>query len=123
MRWLMGDRIRFCLSFHDEVRYIVKDEYSNQAALAMHVTNLLTRAFCVSRLGLYDLPQSIAFFTSVEIDSILRKEAGNDCKTPSNPHGFSAGYSIEPGESVDIYEAVKRTGGDLSSWEWHKEGK
>lgn len=121
MRWLMSDKIRFCLSFHDEVRYIVKDEYADQAALAMHVTNLLTRAYCVSRLGLHDLPQSIAFFTSVEIDSILRKEAGSDCKTPSNEHGFSAGYSIHPGESVDIYEAVKRTGGDLSSWEWHRE--
>lgn len=123
MRWLMGDRIKFCLSFHDEVRYIVKDEYANQAALAMHITNLLTRSFCVSRLGLQDLPQSIAFFTSVEIDSILRKEAESDCKTPSNPHGFSVGYSIKTGESVDIYEAVKRAGGDLSSWEWHNDKK
>jgi DNA polymerase gamma 1 len=121
MRWLMGDRIRFCLSFHDEVRYIVKDEYANQAALAMHVTNLLTRSFCISRLGLQDLPQSVAFFTSVEIDQILRKEAESDCKTPSNQHGFSAGYSIKPGESVDIYEAVKRVGGDMSSWNWHKD--
>jgi len=121
MRWLMGNRIRFCLSFHDEVRYIVKDEHANHAALAMHVTNLLTRSFCVSRLGLQDLPQSIAFFTSVEIDQILRKDAENDCKTASNPHGFSGGYSIKPGESVDVYEAVKRVGGDLSAWEWHKE--
>lgn len=123
MRWLMGDRIRFCLSFHDEVRYIVKDEYADQAALAMHVTNLLTRSFCVSRLGLEDLPQSIAFFTSVEIDSILRKDAESDCKTPSNQHGFSGGYSIKAGESVDVYEAVKRAGNDLSSWEWHKDQK
>jgi DNA polymerase gamma 1 len=123
MRWLMGDRIRFCLSFHDEVRYIVKDEFADQAALAMHVTNLLTRSFCVSRLGLQDLPQSIAFFTSVEIDQILRKEAESDCKTPSNPHGFSTGYNIQPGQSVDICEAVKRAGNDLLKWEWHKNNK
>jgi DNA polymerase gamma 1 len=116
MRWLMGDKIRFCLSFHDEVRYIVKEEHANQAALAMHVTNLLTRSFCVSRLGFDSLPQSIAFFTSVEIDKILRKEAENDCKTPSNQHGFSGGYSIKPGESVNIYEAVERAGNDISSW-------
>lgn len=49
MRWLMKDNIRFCLSFHDEVRYIVKEEYAYKAALAMHLTNLLTRSFCVSR--------------------------------------------------------------------------
>lgn len=114
MRWLMGDKIKFCLSFHDEVRYIVKEEDANKTALAMHVTNLLTRSFCVSKLGFNDLPQSIAFFTSVEIDDILRKEAGNDCNTPSNPHGFSKGYSIQSGESVDIYEAIKRVGNDLS---------
>jgi DNA polymerase gamma 1 len=49
MRWLMGPKIRFCLSFHDEVRYLVADEHCYEAALAMHVTNLLTRAFCASR--------------------------------------------------------------------------
>lgn len=116
MRWLMGEKVKFCLSFHDEVRYIVKEEYANEAALAMHVTNLLTRAYCVSRLGVQDLPQSIAFFTSVEIDTILRKDAENDCKTPSNPYGFSGGYGIKPGESVDIYEAIKRVGNDLTNF-------
>lgn len=50
MRWLMGaDRVRFCLSFHDEVRYLVREEDAGRAALAMHVTNLLVRAFCVQR--------------------------------------------------------------------------
>lgn len=49
MRWLMKDKIRFCLSFHDEVRYIVKDEDAYKAALAMHLTNLLVRSFCSSR--------------------------------------------------------------------------
>lgn len=114
MRWLMGNKIKFCLSFHDEVRYIVKDEFADQTALAMHVTNLLTRSFCVARLGLKDLPMSVAFFTSVEIDTILRKDAENDCKTPSNPHGFSGGYGIKGGESIDIYEAIKRVGNDLN---------
>lgn len=49
MRWLMNDNIRFCLSFHDEIRYIVKEEHAYKAAVAMHLTNLLTRSFCVKR--------------------------------------------------------------------------
>uniref|UniRef100_A0A182MJW0 DNA polymerase subunit gamma-1 n=1 Tax=Anopheles culicifacies TaxID=139723 RepID=A0A182MJW0_9DIPT len=53
MRWLMGGndggQLRFCLSFHDEVRYLVPERYAHHAALALHVTNLLTRAFCVYR--------------------------------------------------------------------------
>ncbi|XP_037959591.1 DNA polymerase subunit gamma-1, mitochondrial [Teleopsis dalmanni] len=121
MRWLMGPHVRFCLSFHDEIRYLVKDEMSYKAALAMHITNLLTRSFCSSRIGLKDLPMSVAFFSSVEIDTALRKESTMDCKTPSNPYGLQIGYEIPPGESLNIYESIEKAGGnDLTQWEWIK---
>ncbi|XP_053699341.1 DNA polymerase subunit gamma-1, mitochondrial [Sabethes cyaneus] len=123
MRWLMGDRVRFCLSFHDEVRYLVDDRFANRAALAMHATNLLTRAFCVSRIGFNDLPQSVAFFSTVEVDTVLRKEAQQDCKTPSNPHGLAIGYGIPNGTTLDIYQLLEKLGpkeSDMSSWEWHR---
>ncbi|GJQ84533.1 tam [Trypoxylus dichotomus] len=116
MRWIMGDRCRFCLSFHDEIRYLVPEEYKYKAALAMHVTNLLTRAFCSIKLGIYDLPQSVAFFSSVEIDKVLRKEAKLDCKTPSNPHGLERGYGIVNGESLDIYQAIEKGFGKSPTW-------
>uniref|UniRef100_A0A336KHX2 DNA polymerase subunit gamma-1 n=1 Tax=Culicoides sonorensis TaxID=179676 RepID=A0A336KHX2_CULSO len=121
MRWLMKNNVKFCLSFHDEVRYLVKDEDAYKAALAMHITNLLTRCFCSSKLGLNDLPQSVAFFSSVEVDTVLRKEATLDCKTPSNPDGLSAGYGIGPGESLDIYTSITKAGSsDIREWKWHK---
>ncbi|XP_055615997.1 DNA polymerase subunit gamma-1, mitochondrial isoform X2 [Toxorhynchites rutilus septentrionalis] len=124
MRWIMGNRLRFCLSFHDEVRYLVEERYAHRAALAMHVTNLLTRAFCVSRIGLNDLPQSVAFFSTVEVDTALRKESRMDCKTPSNPHGLEIGYGIPEGESLDIYQTLEKLGpgeSDMTRWEWHIE--
>ncbi|XP_051161873.1 DNA polymerase subunit gamma-1, mitochondrial isoform X2 [Leptopilina boulardi] len=116
MRWLMKDNARFCLSFHDEIRYLVANKYKYNAALAMHITNLLTRSFCSSRLGLKDLPMSVAFFTSVEVDTVLRKEASSDCKTPSNPHGLQAGYEISPGESLDVWKAIEKSSGSIGSW-------
>ncbi|XP_033223118.1 DNA polymerase subunit gamma-1, mitochondrial isoform X2 [Belonocnema kinseyi] len=116
MRWLMRDNARFCLSFHDEIRYLVSTKYKYNAALAMHITNLLTRSFCSSRLGIQDLPMSVAFFTSVEVDTVLRKEASADCKTPSNPHGLESGYEISPGENLDIWKAIEKSGGLLGSW-------
>lgn len=74
-----------------------------------------------TRIGLDDLPQSISFFTSVEVDRALRKEAQMDCKTPSNPHGLTVGYGIPPGESLDILHALKKANGiDLNEWPWHK---
>lgn len=121
MRWLMQDKIKFCLSFHDEVRYLVKEEHAYKAALAMHITNLLTRSFCASALDLKDLPQSVAFFSSVEVDTVLRKEATLDCKTPSNPDGLSKGYGIHSGETLDIYTSIMKAGTiDIRSWKWHQ---
>ncbi|KAJ8942912.1 hypothetical protein NQ314_009887 [Rhamnusium bicolor] len=116
MRWILGDKVRFCLSFHDEVRYLVSEQYKYQAALALHVTNLLTRSFCSYRLGLNDLPQSVAFFSSVEVDKVLRKESRQDCITPSNPHGLNKGYGIENGEALDIFEAIEKAGGKYTCW-------
>lgn len=73
------------------------------------------------RIGLNDLPQSIAFFTSVEVDRALRKEAQMDCKTPSNPHGLKAGYGIPLGETLDIQKAIEMAGSnDLNEWEWQQ---
>lgn len=46
MRWLMEEYDidgRFCISIHDEVRYLVKSEDRYRAALALQITNLLTR--------------------------------------------------------------------------------
>lgn len=116
MRWLLKDKARFCLSFHDEVRYLVKEDFKYQAALAMHVTNLLTRSFCSFRLGINDLPLSVAFFSSVEVDSVLRKDSKQDCKTPSNPHGLEKGYGIPNGESLDISDAIRKAGGQYKCW-------
>lgn len=74
----------------------------------------------VHRIGIPDLPQSVAFFSSVEVDHVLRKDATDECTTPSNPHGMFGGYGIPPGESLSISDAIARGGGDLSQWPWHK---
>ncbi|RVE46330.1 hypothetical protein evm_009049 [Chilo suppressalis] len=99
---------RFCLSFHDEVRYLVPDEQKYEAALALQITNLLTRAFCSQRVGINDLPLSVAFFTSVEVDQVLRKESNLSCNTPSNPHGMEKGYGIPNGESLNIFDVLNK---------------
>lgn len=118
MRWLMEDfaiRGRFAVSIHDEVRFLVASEDRYRAALALQVTNLLTRSFFAWRLGMRDLPQSVAFFSSVEVDTVLRKEVDMDCVTPSNPQGLRKGYGVPPGEALDIYTVLEKTsGGHLS---------
>ncbi|XP_075413957.1 DNA polymerase subunit gamma-1 isoform X2 [Tenrec ecaudatus] len=116
MKWLLEEFAidgRFCISIHDEVRYLVREEDRYRAALALQITNLLTRCMFAYKLGLNDLPQSVAFFSTVDIDQCLRKEVTMDCKTPSNPTGMEQRYGIPQGEALDIYQIIERTKGSL----------
>nr|XP_051690182.1 DNA polymerase subunit gamma-1 isoform X2 [Oryctolagus cuniculus] len=116
MRWLLEEFAidgRFCISIHDEVRYLVREEDRYRAALALQITNLLTRCMFAYKLGLNDLPQSVAFFSAVDIDQCLRKEVTMDCKTPSNPTGMERRYGIPQGEALDIYQIMELTKGSL----------
>ncbi|XP_013394573.2 DNA polymerase subunit gamma-1, partial [Lingula anatina] len=105
---------RFSISIHDEVRYLVKSEDKYRAALALQISNLLTRCMFAYKLGMNDLPQSVAFFSAVDFDVCLRKEVDMDCKTPSNPRGLKKGYDMPEGESLDIYQILDITKGSLS---------
>lgn len=112
MKWLFEEQYsiqgRFAISIHDEVRYLVNDRDKYSAALALQITNLLTRAFICQQIGMNDLPASIAFFSTVEIDSVLRKDASTDAVTPSNKDGLLATYGIQSGESLDILQLMDK---------------
>lgn len=110
MKWLIEHYnldARFSISIHDEVRYMVKDEDADKLSYALQVTNLLTRCMFSSKLGMRDLPLTVAFFSSINQDTVLRKDVSEDCKTPSNPHGLKMSYGIKDGKSVDINELMK----------------
>ncbi|KAL1889354.1 DNA-directed DNA polymerase gamma mip1 [Ceratocystis pirilliformis] len=87
---------RLSITVHDEIRYLVKNEDRYRAAMALQVANLWTRAMFSEQVGIPDLPQSVAFFSAVDIDHVLRKEVDIDCITPSHK------TPIPHGESVDI---------------------
>ncbi|XP_050165533.1 DNA polymerase subunit gamma-1 isoform X1 [Myiozetetes cayanensis] len=115
MKWLFEEfdiKGRFCISIHDEVRYLVQQQDRYRAALALQITNLLTRCMFAYKLGLQDLPQSVAFFSAVDIDQCLRKEVTMNCVTPSNPMGMEK-YGIPQGEALDIYQIIEITKGSL----------
>ncbi|CAH8477056.1 unnamed protein product [Heterobilharzia americana] len=117
MRWLINKfkiPARLCISIHDELRYICPKPCIDQVALALQISNLLTRAFFVYQLGMRDLPESVAFFSSVEVDTCIRKEAKDDCISPSNPDGIQTAYGIPPGQSLTMQEILSRTGGSMN---------
>ncbi|KAF4538651.1 DNA polymerase gamma [Lasiodiplodia theobromae] len=93
---------RLALTVHDEIRYLVKDEDKYRTAMALQVANLWTRAMFSQQVGIQDLPQACAFFSAVDIDSVLRKEVDLNCVTPSHP------TPIPPGESLDILTLLEK---------------
>ena len=50
-------------------------------------------------LGMKDLPQSVGFFSAVDVDRCLRKEVDMDCQTPSNPTGLERRYGLRQGRA------------------------
>ena len=60
MRWLLDHYSidgRYCISIHDEVRYLVSSSDRYRACLALQVANLFTKAMFSFKLGIADLPQ------------------------------------------------------------------
>lgn len=92
---------------------MIKEDDKFRAALALQIANLWTRCMFSYQLNLEDLPQAVAFFSSVDIDKVLRKETNMDCQTPSNPYGLKRGYGIDFGRSYDIYQILEETKGCL----------
>lgn len=96
---------RYLISVHDELRYLVTDEDKYRAALALQIANLWTRSLFAFKLGMDDLPQGVAFFSAVDVDTVLRKEVDMPCVTPSQP------TPIPPGECLDITQVLAKTNG------------
>ena len=82
-----------------------------RAAMALQIVNLWTRALFSSAVGIDDLPLSVAFFTTVELDTTIRKDVDDEAVTPSNPEGISRQWGVKPGEALNIYELLEKTNG------------
>ena len=96
-----GIDARLAITVHDELRYLVKEEDKYMASLLLQVSNVWTRGMFAYKMGLYELPQSCAFFSEVEVDHVLRKDPKDACITPSQPK------PIPPGELTTIRELLK----------------
>ncbi|PRT56815.1 DNA polymerase gamma, mitochondrial [Wickerhamiella sorbophila] len=91
---------RLFLTVHDEIRYIVPERDTLRTALALQIANLWTRSMFCQQVGMDDIPASIAYFSLVDVDKVLRKEVDHKCITPSHPE------PIDPGKAYDMTELV-----------------
>ncbi|KAK6734246.1 hypothetical protein RB195_017804 [Necator americanus] len=109
MEWLCSEYeipARFVISIHDEVHYLCPEEDAPRLALALMLSNTYVRSFISSKLGIEQLPLSVAFFSQVDCDKVLRKEVDIPCFNPD-------GTPIPNGVSWTIDDLVRITEGKL----------
>lgn len=97
-----GLKARLAITIHDEVRYLAEESDMHRVALALQTANLWTRAMFCQQVGIEDVPESVAFFSLVDLDKVLRKEVDENCVTPSNPEPLS------PGTALDIKQLTEK---------------
>ncbi|KAI8988718.1 DNA polymerase family A-domain-containing protein [Pilobolus umbonatus] len=103
---------RFMLSVHDEVRYLSSEEDQHRTAMALQIANIWTRALFSYKLGIHTLPQSVAFFSAVDIDHVLRKEPFMKCLTPSNHEEISEGVSCDINDTISALSLEGKEDGE-----------
>jgi DNA polymerase gamma 1 len=103
----------FLISIHDEIWTLVKDEHIEILSEVFQLCHLLVWCLFFKELGLESIPFDYLFFSSLNIDTVLRKEVDyssvyvdgkkiyNGLKTPSNPSDeVPEGYNIKPKDMV-----------------------
>ncbi|KAJ1356593.1 hypothetical protein KIN20_014325 [Parelaphostrongylus tenuis] len=111
MEWLTTEYAipaRFVISIHDEVRYLCPEKDAPRLALALMLSNMYVRSFISSKLGIEQLPSSVAFFSQVDCDTVLRKEVNIPCFNPD-------GTRVPDGVSWTIEDIVRLTDGKLDA--------
>ena len=90
------------LAIHDEIRFLVEEKDQYKFSLLLQIANLWTRGLFASRLNFQNLPLSVGFFSSIDIDHCLRKEVDMECLTPSNQ------IPIPFGNTCNIFETLQK---------------
>lgn len=116
----LGVRGRLLMTIHDEIRTQVRTEDEVTACHALQLAHLYTWAAFTDKLGLNGIPAGGAWFSSLDIDKVLRKEPvqayrkdgskdGNaGCVTPSQPIAVPDAYGLTPKQLLDILQPTPK---------------
>lgn len=90
----LGIEMLLVLFIHDEGRYLVKQEDTIQAAYILQLAHLYCRVAFIQCLGLDNIPANVAWFSGVDVDTVLRKDPANVQVTPTQQTPIPAGCSL-----------------------------
>jgi DNA polymerase gamma 1 len=94
-------KARFMISIHDEIRYICPEADCYKLAYCFQIAHIWTRAFICHKWGFSSIPNSVAWFSQVDIDHCLRKEPTACQKTLTNDIEEPDGEGLEMQQILD----------------------
>lgn len=83
-----GLEFQLMLTWHDALYWSVKIEHVKKFTEIFQAAHLLTWILYFDALGFKDIPVPCMYYSSVDVDDRIRKNAENPCITLSNPKGF-----------------------------------
>lgn len=86
---------RWIWNIHDEYWSLVADSDIQKASWCYQVAHLFTWAYFFKKMGFDDLPYNYMWFSSLNVDTVIRKEVYMDTITPSNPENEPYGLSVK----------------------------
>lgn len=81
-----GVRARFCMSVHDSVLFMCREEDADLVSALYQIAHLWSWAWLRYNYGICEMPHANAWFSSIEVDKIFRKSATASTVTVSQPH-------------------------------------
>lgn len=66
---------RFCMSVHDSVLYMCREEDADKVAALYQIAHLWSWTWLRYNYGICEMPHANAWFSSIEVDKIFRKSA------------------------------------------------
>lgn len=79
-------RARFCMSVHDSVLYMCRDEDADLVSALYQIAHLWSWAWLRYKYEICEMPHANAWFSSIEVDKIFRKAATASTVTVSQPN-------------------------------------
>lgn len=101
-----GLTAKFCISIHDSVTYMAPEDEALKVAACFQVAHAWAWAWLRYNYGQSNLPIANAWFSSIEVDSILRKSATTSTKTISQLKDEPDGEAYNISDLIPVFSEL-----------------
>lgn len=101
-------RARFCMSVHDSVLYMCREEDADLVSALYQVAHLWSWSWLRYNYGICEMPHANAWFSSIEVDKIFRKSATASTVTVSQPFQEPDGRAHTITSLVPVLDSLRK---------------